>query len=172
MLLPLRTAGSGTWVTPQPSASLFHGVLRRELRKRGADWVDGSVAHFLGSNGGTVTLGSPSPLQASTLIPGRTPSLSTRMGIVLTVDGAGIVNTSGKMQTIINNGGDYRYERRLHGIPNTSTAGNATIINNGGARCRRRLDAILRTHRLPAKRRSPTTAAGAGGRGAAASRTS
>src|ERR1700730_6125655 len=49
-------AGSGSWVTPEPPGVITWSSSSTSFV--GANWVDGSVAHFLGSNGGTATLGS------------------------------------------------------------------------------------------------------------------
>src|SRR6516225_886669 len=50
------TAGSGTWVTPQPSGPTSWSST--STANTPVPWTDVSVAHFLGSVGGTVTLGS------------------------------------------------------------------------------------------------------------------
>jgi hypothetical protein len=48
---PPAAAGSGTWVTPEPRG--FFSWSSTSTSNTPANWVDGSVAHFLGANGGT-----------------------------------------------------------------------------------------------------------------------
>src|SRR5271169_2697712 len=54
---PPAAAGSGDWVTPQPSG-VISSWSSTSTSETAANWVDGSVAHFQGSNGGTATLRS------------------------------------------------------------------------------------------------------------------
>jgi autotransporter-associated beta strand protein len=125
-------AGSGSWVTPEPPGVITWSSSSTSFV--GANWVDGSVAHFLGSNGGTATLGSNITAAGIYFDPGANAfTIDTNLN-TLSIEGAGIVNNSGKTQTIINNGGT------VSGAPggstafhNVSTAGGATITNNGSA---------------------------------------
>jgi hypothetical protein len=96
-------AGSGTWVTPEPPGVISWSSSSTSFV--GANWVDGSVAHFLGSNGGTATLGSNIVAAGVNFDPGANSfTIDTNLN-ALTIAGTGIVNSSGKTQTIINNGG-------------------------------------------------------------------
>src|SRR5207253_2748261 len=94
------TAGSGTWAAAQFSGPISWST--KSTSPPTTAWIDGSVAHFLGSGGGTVTLGSPIKPSAINFDTGaNTFNIDTNAN-TLTIDGAGIVNNSGKTQTITN----------------------------------------------------------------------
>jgi uncharacterized protein with beta-barrel porin domain len=123
------TAGSGTWGVGTNTGfgtwSSTSGTL--------TPWTDGNVAHFLGSGGPsvppggpTVTLGTPITAAGIDFDPGATLFTINTNGHTLTIDGPGIVNTSGKTQTISNDGAQSSTI-----FQNASTAGNALINNNG-----------------------------------------
>jgi uncharacterized protein with beta-barrel porin domain len=123
------TAGSGTWVTPEPPG--FFSWSSSSTSFVAANWADGSVAHFLGSNGGTATLGSSITAAAINFDPGANSfTIDTNLNL-LTIDGSGIVNNSGKTQTIINTTSSGPTFGGETNFINASTAGNVTIINNG-----------------------------------------
>src|SRR6266481_2914823 len=122
------TAGAGTWAT-----GTFTGVgvwSSTPTSSTPTPWVDGSVAHFLGSGGGIVTLGSNITAAGINFDPGANPFTINTNGNTLTITGAGIVNTSGQTQTIINEipAGFGTGSTFFFGA---SSAGGVTIINNG-----------------------------------------
>jgi outer membrane autotransporter protein len=133
-------AGSGDWVTPQPTGFPQSWSSTPGSSKTGADWLNGSVAHFQGSGGGTATLASDITAAGINFDPGANAFTINTGRSLLTIEGAGIANNSGNTQTIVNNGG---LPLVSNGVPvrtsgatvfsNASSAGNATIINNGGA---------------------------------------
>jgi hypothetical protein len=117
-------AGGGTWGTDSPGwlPSATPGTPPRP-------WVDGSAAHFIGSGGGTVTLGSA--ITATNINfdpPAGIFTINTNVN-VLSLQGTGIVNDSGRTQTINNNAGQNSGQTSFSV---TSSAGTATITNNGG----------------------------------------
>jgi len=130
------TAGGGTWTTVS-----FSGIgawSTSATANTNDPWLDGSVAHFLGSAGGLVRLGSPITAAGINFDSRANAFTINTNGNQLAINGAGIVNNSGKTQTITNNG--------AFAVPsaspvpagstifsNSSTAGNATIANNGAA---------------------------------------
>jgi autotransporter-associated beta strand protein len=115
-------AGSGSWVTPEPSGVFSWSST--SPTETAALWVDGSDAHFLGSAGGTVTLGSAIVAASINFDPGANLFTIITNGATLTLNIAGIVNTSGNTQTIsITEGGTT--------FNNDASAGTATINNNG-----------------------------------------
>ena len=134
-VIPPAVAGSGPWVTPEPygviSWSSTSGTTNTPVL-----WTDGSVAHFQGSAGGTATLASNITAAGINFDPGANTFTIDTNGNVLTIDGAGIVNSSGRTQTIINNGGTSGFESTTPAgstvFSGSSTAGSATITNNGG----------------------------------------
>ncbi len=170
-------AGSGTWdigITDQWSTSATSTA--------NSSWPNSpsAVAHFLGSQGGNVTLGTHAIIAAGINFDLGASAFTIRAaGEDLVIQGPGILNNSGKTQTIII-GGVVGVSTML--FENTSTAGNVTIDNVGGSDfvghifrkhidCRQRDDHQQRrygssannfskTHQLPATRRSPTAAAG------------
>jgi len=93
-------AGSGTWV--------LGGAWSNTRTSTGNTiWTDGSVAHFLGSNGGTATLGSFIKAAGINFDSGASAfTIDTNLN-TLTIQGAGITNNSGKTQTITNSGGGF-----------------------------------------------------------------
>src|SRR5271166_1884151 len=117
-------AGSGTWV--------LGGAWSNTRTSTGNTiWTDGSVAHFLGSNGGTATLGSFIKAAGINFDSGASAfTIDTNLN-TLTIQGAGITNNSGKTQTITNSGGGFDVGHGLTVFINTSTAGSVVIINNG-----------------------------------------
>jgi outer membrane autotransporter protein len=133
------TAGAGTWSTDSAEWSTS------QTSSANTVWVDGSVAHFLGSGGGIVTLGSNITAAGIDFDSGANAfTIETKgefsNGSTLTINGPGIVNTSGTTQTIINNGSE-QFQVSGPGeilapgstsFMSASTAGNAAIINNGG----------------------------------------
>src|SRR5271165_5248989 len=123
-------AGSGTWVTPETSG--FFSWSSTSTSNTPANWVDTSVAHFLGSAGGTATLGSNITAVSINFDPGANAFIVSTNGNVLTIEGDGIVNTSGNTQSITNNGAEISGGGGLTAFVGASTtAGNATITNNG-----------------------------------------
>jgi len=142
-------AGSGTWAlpqaspvpTPSPTWSSTPGTSRTP-----ANWADGSVAHFLGSVGGTVTLGSN--ITAAKInfdlnpVAGASTGAFTiaTSGNTLTVKGA-IMNSSGKAQMITNNGaifnqtpeGNTSAGRGRTEFLSASITGSITITNDSGS---------------------------------------
>jgi autotransporter-associated beta strand protein len=127
---PPAAAGSGTWLTPEPSG--FFSWSSTSASNTPTNWVDGSVAHFLGSNGGTATLGSDITAAGINFDAGANAfTIETNLN-TLTITGNGIANSSGKTQTIINNAGVLSSTGAgVVSFNNASTAGSATIINNG-----------------------------------------
>jgi uncharacterized protein with beta-barrel porin domain len=132
-----ETAGSGTWTT-----GTFTGAWSMVRFANNLDpWVDGSVAHFLGSGifetaPPTVTLGSPITAAGIDFDPPATTFTINTNGFTLTINGAGIANTSGQTQTITNNGafpGEVTTNAGSTIFSNSATAGNAVINNDPGA---------------------------------------
>src|SRR6516165_6725529 len=83
-------AGSGSWVTPEPSGVISWSSSPTSFVA--AHWIDGSVAHFLGSNGGTATLGSDITAASISFDPGANAfTIDTNLN-TLTIVGTGIVN--------------------------------------------------------------------------------
>jgi outer membrane autotransporter protein len=120
------TAFGGTWST-NTFSQWSNSQTQTSFANTG--WVDGSVAHFLGSGGGSVFLESNITAAGINFDPGANAFIIDTNGNTLTITGAGIVNTSGKTQTIIN-------EIPAGGIGSTfffgaSSASGVTIINNG-----------------------------------------
>src|ERR1700741_2363583 len=117
------TAGGGFWATGE------FGWRTSQTSTPNVVWADGSVAHFLGSGGGTVFLESNVTAAGIDFDPAANAFTINTNGFALTITGAGIVNTSGNAQTIINSGvtpdGGSRF------FFGASSAGNVTIINNG-----------------------------------------
>jgi outer membrane autotransporter protein len=130
------TAGSGFWAGPTFSG--FISWSTTSTSPATTEWTDGNVAHFLGSGGGTVppvvTLLTPITAAGINFDPGATAFTIDTNGNALTITGAGIVNTSGQTQTIIN-----EIPVPVPGLTvagstfflSASSAGNVTIINNG-----------------------------------------
>jgi autotransporter-associated beta strand protein len=87
--------------------------------------MDGAAGHFIGSSGGTVTLGSAITATNINFDPPASSFTINTNANVLFLEGTGIVNDSGRTQTINNNaGGQTRFSA-------TSSAGSATITNGG-----------------------------------------
>ncbi len=121
-------AGIGTWVTAAVSGPIAWSSSSTSIV--GAVWADNDVAHFLGSAGGTVTLGSEVTAAGINFDPGANAFNINTNAFVLTVNGAGIVNTSGIIQTITNIGNVGTVAAATTTVfLNASTAGNATIVN-------------------------------------------
>ncbi len=117
--------GDGFWVLPLPSEPISWSTT--PTTETAAVWTDDSVAHFVGTTAGTVTLESNITAGGINFDPGANSYNINTNAFILTVTGAGLVNTSGKTQTITNivDGGDTEFT-------GASSAGNATI-NNAGA---------------------------------------
>jgi fibronectin-binding autotransporter adhesin len=127
-------ADSGTWTTNtftgtpnswSPSSTSFANSV----------WVQGSLAHFLGSGGGTVTLDTNITAAGINFDPGASAFTINTNGNTFSIQGAGIVNNSGQAQTITNNDRGNIETGFFDGFTdfiNASTAGSATITNNGG----------------------------------------
>src|SRR5271165_2193843 len=129
------TAGSGTWTAGVFLPFQWSLTSTSPLKSL---WIQGSVAHFLGSVGGTVTLGSSITAAGINFDPGANAFTINTTGGTLTIDGPGVVNNSGKTQTITNNGvfaapSATPMPAGSTVFSNSSTAGNATINNNGAA---------------------------------------
>src|SRR4029077_9311610 len=127
------TAGSGTWTAAQFSGPISWSLT--STSEPDTAWTDRSVAHFLGSAGGTVTLGSNITASGINFDPGANPFTINTNGHALTITGAGIVNTSGQTQTIINEIPDPApgFGTAIAGSTfffGASSAGSVTIINN------------------------------------------
>jgi autotransporter-associated beta strand protein len=86
-------------------------------------WTNGDIAHFLDPIGVTVTLTSDITAAAINFGSGAGPFLIQTNGHILILDGAGITNSSGTMQTFDNTGGI--------NFLNGASASNVTIINSG-----------------------------------------
>ncbi len=125
-------AGSGTWATPENrEVTSWSSTSTSETA---ASWVDGSVAHFLGSVGGTATLDSDITAGGITFDLGANAFTINTHGYMLAIQGAGIVNNSGKTQAITNNGSlpsEYPTPAGSTVFLDTSSAGRTTITNNG-----------------------------------------
>jgi autotransporter-associated beta strand protein len=99
-------------------------------------WIDGDVAHFLGSKGGTITLENNITAGGISFDSGASTFTIKTNGNVLTVQGDGIANESGKIQAITNNGEARGMSGGITIFSNffsTSTAGDAKITNEGAA---------------------------------------
>src|SRR6516225_5403649 len=134
------TAGSGTWTTSTSSGSLSWSSSSSSTFPD-SPWVQGRVAHFVSiiSGGGTVTLGGTFSASGSDNITaaginfdaGASSFTIDTHGNTLTINGPGIVNTSGTTQTISNNGTELITSGPLvapgsTSFLNTWTADNAT----------------------------------------------
>ena len=137
-------AGSGTWdigITDQWSTSATSTA--------NSSWPNSpsAVAHFLGSQGGNVTLGTHAIIAAGINFDLGASAFTIRAaGEDLVIQGPGILNNSGKTQTIII-GGVVGVSTML--FENTSTA---------GRRSKAEFSAKFFEDQLPATRRSPTAA--------------
>jgi autotransporter-associated beta strand protein len=130
------TAGFGTWTTVSFSGTGIWST--SQTTNTNGPWIDGSDAHFLGSAGGDVTLATNITAASITFDSVANTFPINTNGNVLTIDGAGVVNNSGKTQTITNNGTFLPPEGAQ--VPagvtifsNSATAGNVVINNDGGA---------------------------------------
>ena len=122
-------AVSGVWTTP---VFVFPTVEIPPLVRNWSNtptslgnfpWVNGEIAHFLDPTGVTVTLTSDITAAAINFGSGAGPFLIQTNGHILILDGAGITNSSGTMQTFDNTGGI--------NFLNGASASNVTITNNG-----------------------------------------
>jgi len=111
------------WSTTSPAASTPLSL-----------WTDGNTAHFVGSNGGSVTLESPITAAGITFGPEASTFTINTNGNALVIGGAGIVNDSGHTQVIVNNAAGLTNSGITAGsttFEGGATAGDVTIINNG-----------------------------------------
>jgi outer membrane autotransporter protein len=93
----------------------------------------GDTATFNSSTQTSLTLSSNATVESITFQPGASAFTIDTNGNALTIQGAGIVNNSGKTQTITNNGNVFLGPAvGITKFFNASTAGNATITNQGG----------------------------------------
>ena len=137
------TAAGGIWTQPSSSGPLSWSTSSTPPFVSVA-WADGSVAHFLGSGGGTVTLANTSfetPVLSTTVVtaaginfdPGANAFTIETAGSTLNISGAGIMNTSGNAQVILNDGSAQSgFIGGTVNFSNSSTAGNVTINNVSG----------------------------------------
>ena len=123
------TAGSGTWTTFTGTGP-FEWNPSATGSSKNTGWVDGSVAVFLGSAGGTVTLESDITAAGINFDLGANSFTIATNGNVLTIQGTGIVNNSETTQTIINNGATTSSSNGSLLFSGTTITGSVTINNS------------------------------------------